>query len=313
MATKDKTPWKSRRSLWLTRLGFLVLSAFLWLLLQLGDSMYTQEFTVPVQLEKTPRDRMLLQRPSAILIRSEAPGINALRQMWSEPDPITLDFDAFEEREDDVFILTDNAFQNEVGPQISSRVRWKLADDSLVIKTSSLQRKKIAIKAHLELSFEPPYFAQGQPIVTPDSIYVFGAPEIMDSLRVIHVPTFAADDVKDDVSYQWNPELPGELSSLTEVVEIVQRVNAFTEKWVEVPIRLPNQRRTWRPVPEHVRVRCRVPLESHDRLQGSMFKVVINKSEYGSALVPLKWEHIPDFVEVLDWQPHYFEIIESND
>ncbi len=311
MANGSNKPWKSRRSLWLTRLGFLLLSAFFWFLVQLSDETHIQSLSVPVQLVNTPDDRIIVDAPTHIKVHSEASGIQALRQYWSGPQSVVLSFDAFRRRGNDEYILLNDAFEEEVNSQISNSVHWELKEDSLLLHTSSLQRKKLAVIPNLDLTYEAPYFSEGNSIVRPDSIFVFGPPDVLDTLVSIETPTFKQRNVQDDLQYRWEIILPDGLRSPTSTVLIEQRISAHTEKWIEVELRAPNTSRSWRPVPSVVQVKCRVPIRIYDDIRGNMFQAEIDKSENGNPLVGLQWTHIPEYVQILDWTPHYFEIIET--
>ncbi|KAB2814599.1 YbbR-like domain-containing protein [Phaeocystidibacter luteus] len=308
MAAPNKK-WKSKRALWLSRFGFLVLSFFLWSLLQLGQNKFRTTVEVPILLIDTPHDRMILDPPKTVSVVSKSGGLYALREMWKSQDQIELSFKAFERGGTTDLYLSPEAFSEATTDDVPGHVEWTLSD-TLWIHTSTLQRKALPVVARLDLQFEHPYYKHGAPEVNPDTIFLFGPPEVLDTMSVFKTPVFAMTGVEEDVNITWEIVAPEGVLSPVEELEIVQKVAPYTEKWVDVELNKVGSRLSWKPIPNKVSVKCRVPLDEYSRLQGSMIRAEVERILSGDAEVPVKFVHHPDFAEIVDWAPRYVEIIE---
>ncbi|NVK28412.1 MAG: hypothetical protein HWE14_10235 [Flavobacteriia bacterium] len=308
MATPNKK-WKSKRSLWLSRLGFLMLSFFLWALLQLGQNKFRTTVEVPINLVDTPHDRMILDAPKSVSVVSKSGGLYALREMWRTQDPVRVSFKAFERSGASNLYLTPESFSEATLNDVPNHVEWLLAD-TLWIRTSTLQRKAIPVVARLDLQFKDPYYSYGSPLVNPDTLFLFGPPEVLDTMTVFRTPEFSQKEVEEDVVISWKVVTPEGIISPVEEIEIVQKVSTYTEKWVDVELNQVGSAFNWKPIPNKVSVKCRVPLDEYSRLQGSMIRAEVERILSGDAEVPVKFVHHPDFAEIVDWAPRYVEIIE---
>lgn len=311
MLKKDKKAWKNRRSIWLTRLAFLLLSIFLWTLLKLSSSDLHAVVEVPVKLVDQPLNVMLVDPPTSMKVRYSGFGLSGLMERWKDQQEIELPFESFASAGDGRYFLSTDRFQNSVANRAPEGIAWNGLVDTLWIATGSLERVKLPVVSRLHLQFEAPYYKLGQPVISPDSIYIFGPKGILDTMQFYLLPVHSASNVNHQVNVEFPVELSQPLHSSTEQVRVIQEVAPTTEKWVEVELQNETFTNKWKAFPSVVRVRCRVAVEDYSRLHGALFKATYKRLIEGDAEVPVKWDHVPEFVEVLDWTPKYVELIEQ--
>ncbi|GGH73264.1 YbbR-like domain-containing protein [Phaeocystidibacter marisrubri] len=311
MNQRVKKDWKNKRSIWLTRLVFLLLSAFIWGLLKLGNSNIQTTITVPLKLMDVPQDIMFVEPLNEVDVRISAPALYAFREEWTEQDSVRISFNRFTAYDDQHYYLKSASFIQATQNYQPGSVDWIRLADTTWVNTSSLAKVKIELRADFDLDFIPPYYRYKKPILTPDSIYVFGPSEVLDTLRYWKLPTITQSAVDGDVNRILPVNLPVGLQSSTKSVAVQQRVEESTVKWVEVSLNNSDYTTKWKAVPEVVNVKCRVPVSDFGRLHGGLFSASYMRLEKGDAVVPIRWNHVPDFVEVLDWSPKYVELIEQ--
>lgn len=310
MTGSNDKKWNNRRSVWVSRVAFLLLSAFIWVLLKLGSRDMATTIVLPVNLIDTPQDVMLIDPLKEVRVRSHASGVYLIRANWTDPDPVDISFDLFHKYEGGRYYLTGEDLTDAISEFAPSGTAWESMGDTLWIGTSSLLRKAIPVMTDLNLEFEPPFYKSGEVEVLPDSIYVFGPAEVLDTISVYRLPHYSAQEVEEDITASFEIRLPGNVHSPTSSVRIRQEVAPFTEKWLEIEVDDPPGAFSWKAVPERVRVKCRVAVSDYDRLHSGLFKATYTRLESGDAEVPVRWEHIPSFAEITDWMPKYLELME---
>lgn len=310
MAKGNKKEWKSKRSLWLTRLAFLALSCFLWLLLELGSNRYTTTLEVPIHLVDLPRDEMVLKAPDVLRIKSKAAAIYSITGALKDRELISIPFSYLEREADNVYFLTTEGFTDAAAGDIPAYAEWQIMGDTVWITTSSLERKKVPLIPNHNLTYKEPYYAFGKPVLNPDSLFVFGPAELLDTLKSVRLPEYKETNVEEDVEYTWDVVLPERLLSSTRTVEVHQPIAQFTEKWIDVQLDVPATA-NWIAQPSMVSVRCRVPLSSYGGIRPKMFNATVTKRADGDAEAAIEWLKIPDDVELIDWTPRYVEIVQK--
>lgn len=311
MIQRAKKEWKNKRSIWLTRLAFLLLSAFIWGLLKLGNSNFQTTITVPLKLMDVPQDIMFVQPLNEVNVRISAPALYAFKEEWTDQDSVRISFNRFTAFDEERYFLKSSSFIQAAQNYVSGNVEWLRLADSTWVNTSSLAKVKVELRANFDLDFIPPYYSFKEPTLTPDSIYVFGPSEVLDTLRYLTLPKVSQTSVESDVNRILPVKLPQGLQSSTKSVAIQQRVEPSTVKWVEVALDNSDYTTKWKAAPEIVNVQCRVPVSDFSRLHGGLFSASYMRLDKGDAVVPIRWNHVPDFVEVLDWSPKYVELIEQ--
>lgn len=310
MNSKTKKHWKSKRSLWLTRLAFLALSAFIWGLLKLGTSEFQTTIDVPVRLVDLPSDKIFVNPLKSVKVIVSAPAMYALKEGWIDQDTLPVSFLRFKTMEEGKFYMPSHSFiQNAVGFQ-SSHVKWVGMKDSLWVQTSSLSKKKLAVHIDLDIDYLEPYYKFKSPVILPDSVFVFGPEDVLDTMKFLQLPTVVESEVSGNIEKLIPLKLPVDLQSPTKVIQVVQRVEPSTLKTVAVTLDNSEFTNQWKAFPESVQVTCRVPLKDFDRLNGDLFMAVYERLESGDAEVPVLWERQPEFAEIVSWSPTYVELIE---
>lgn len=308
---KPNKAWKSKRSLWLTRLGFLSLALLLWLLMELSQAEFNSVVEVPVRLDNQPQDQMIVNAPERIKVISRAEGVFAFRERFKEQDQLVLPFDEFESEGLHKFYLTKERFDAIARNYTSNSVDWELAVDTFWLEASNLQRKLVPVRVGIQASFKEPYYKYGKPVVEPDLVFIFGTAEELDTITSLRVPAWKGVDINEDIDFTWQVELSERLSSPTEEIHIHQTVVPYTEKELNVEIGMTNAGGVWTTVPRFVQLTCKVPLSEYGRLGPNQFEAQVMRLDHGDAQVPVRWTRVPDYVEIVDWTPRYVEIIQN--
>lgn len=300
----------SAKRAWLGRILFIALAGFIWMLLQVAERKFNYQIAVPVELTDVPADLLIITRPDSVLLEVNAAGLYGWRQSWREQDVKRLSFEDFQPTTGGRFFISSRRMLAEWSLPSEGAVAWSALEDTLWVKTSVLERVKLPVESKIKVTYSPPYFGYGKRSIRPDSLFVFGPAEVLDTLRSIPTEVVVKTDVRQSFSTVVALRLPPSTHSSTREVTVSQEVRVFTEKWVEVPLQISGNRGAWKPEPGFVRVKCRVALEDYQRLNGDVFVATYKRNIEGDAESPIEWTHVPGYVELLDWQPKYVEIIE---
>lgn len=306
----ERKPWKSVRSQWLTRIGFLLIAFTLWALMELGQEKFESRISVPVQLVGTPNDRLIVNPPDVLRVLSKAEGLYAFQEKFREQRELELPFDAFEEGANGSYYLSNDRFAEVASAFLPSSVRWNLVD-TLWLETSSLNGKLVPVVSNLKLTFQEPFYQFGKPQLNPDSIFVFGREEILDTLEAIGLPRYIQTEVNHPISYYAELNLEKGITSTKDVVHVVQDVLPYTEKQLVLRLIVPDEELEYTASPNRVNIRVRVPMDGYEEVDELGFKAVVEPVEGGSAIAPVRVVRVPENVEIIDWSPHYVDLIKT--
>ncbi|WP_430810112.1 MULTISPECIES: YbbR-like domain-containing protein [unclassified Carboxylicivirga] len=224
-------------------LVFLLLSACFWVLNALRKDDYTTEVSYPVRFVNVGEDEIVkgsLKRDLHLRIRGGGFKILPyhLRQQFTAT---AIDISALSRVNVDG---VDGAYLNSI--DYFKLIEGKLAvgveleaimPDTLFIPLIAKERKKLPVKVVADYSFERQCQLSGSIKVSPDSVMVAGAGDVLDTLSYIPTrPLFfenLSDTIVRNVQLDVNPSL--ELSKRRVVVTLP--VEPYTEARINVPIK----------------------------------------------------------------------------
>ncbi len=250
---------------WLAATLCVLASLLIWSLLTLSDNQ-TAEIDVPIEVIGLPIGKALIEAPPArVRVSLRGEGFDLLELFYDRPSlPIQATDDRVE-MSDLRFDLPGNVDILSFSPPV---VELRSGESSTV---------RLPIRPTLDLSFNETYDVAGAIRMSPDSVTVTGASEIVE--RLAHWPTKRIGPYRrltDTV--EVTVELSDTLSNLVRLsakeVDVVVPVGAFTgaERDVEVQVvGAPTSERVVTLDPPTVRLRFRVLLSHYSRAMDSQF------------------------------------------
>lgn len=264
-------------------LVFLLCASLAWLINKLSQT-YTSNTTFQVEYINIPEEFLLANTPKEeIQVRLQAVGFQFLGYEL-KPKHIQLDVSKVMHK-DDSYYLTSDQIRIQLEAQLNNYSTLTDFDSDIIyFDFTSLETKKIPVKAVLDFTFAANHILEGEINVIPDSIQVSGPKSQIDSIRNIRTEVIKKDDLNNSFTDEVALKLPKQLKGTTfsnDVVMVSAKIVKFSERVIEVPvtvINLPESIKV-RTFPEIIEVRCQGTLEHLKELSADDFAVEADYSK----------------------------------
>jgi YbbR domain-containing protein len=263
----------------------LALSSFLWLLNSL-EKHYTNRISVPVNYVDFPKDKQLYgSLPRNFDLMVDAYGYTLLSyKLRLAFSPILLNVselvdNALEKGGRYRYTISTVNHKEEIEKQISSEIKiLSIKPDTLVFNFSKIITRRVKVKPAIKLSFEKEYSLVNDAITSPDSIFVSGPKNVLDTIKVI--PTQFQEYTKLAHSFDQKValQIPKGLECEVKDINLSVAVEQNTEVNFEVPIQVINNPSdiSIKTFPGKIKVVCRIGVSKYKKLDYNSFKAFIN-------------------------------------
>lgn len=205
--------------------------------------------------------------------------------------------------------------RSDISKKIEEELRLNLLElgqDNLAISLDSLFFKKVKIELDTAISFENGYFFREDIRLSPDSILVFGALQLLEKITAIKTEPLKMKCPEKDFTKGLrilNPQ-PELLQLSAKETEVFMPVEQYTEKSLAVPVMVLNERDSVRLLPGVVELQCVVGISRYKELKPSDFRVVaVIGNEDATSTVPLTLVRQPAWVKSARIAPQSVEYL----
>ncbi|MBK8564241.1 MAG: hypothetical protein IPN76_13120 [Saprospiraceae bacterium] len=208
-------------------------------------------------------------------------------------------------------VITSSDISRKIEEELQLRL-LELGQDNLAIRLDSLQSKKLRIELDTAISFENGYYFRDNIVLRPDSVMVFGAPQLLNLIDAIKTAPLKMECPEKDFSIVLdllnpNPEL---LQMSVDKVEVFMPVEQYTEKKLMIPVMVLNERDSVRLLPGTVELECVVGISRYNDLSPADFRVVaVLDNENPTPIVPLTLVRQPSWVKSARFSPQAVEYL----
>ncbi len=270
-----------------TFMFFLAISSTLWFLNALSKT-YITEIETPVQFIGVPR---ILKNhepyPEYLTTQVSGRGFALLRYKIAIPGvsyryDIKPYFIGYRDSQDiSIQIITQLAKKQIEQYYGGSFSVLDIYPRNINIEFSKIKYKKVAVRFHGTLSFEPQYWQKGDVRLNPDSVEIGGPENIIDTLTCILTETTVIDKINKQTSINSLIQDNGVFVYDAREVEITVDAEKFTESTLRVPIRVLNapEKYTVMLFPDNVTLKYRISLDEYDRIQARDFVPVVDYNQ----------------------------------
>jgi hypothetical protein len=266
---------------------FLMISGTLWFLNALSKT-YITEIETPVQFVGVPRVLKNQEPfPATLTTQVSGRGFALLRYKIATPG-VSYRYDV-----KPYFVgYTDN---QDISIQIITQLAKKQIEQyyggaftvlDLYPRTinssfSKIAYKKVAVKFHGELSFEPQYWQKGNTIIVPDSIEIGGPQNFLDTVREIRTVFSKIHKINKQTSKTFNLSQNEVLMFTQKDVQVTVDAEKFTESTLKVPIRVLNVPEKYNVMlfPDNVTVKFKIALDEYERVSAANFVPIIDYNQ----------------------------------
>jgi hypothetical protein len=301
-------------------LACLALSSLLWFLNAL-EKHYTDRIFVPVEYTNIPKNKKSSgQLPKKLDMTVDASGYTIFQyKLRLVFNPVLLDVNE----------LTDNLLANkyisrytistmnhkaEIAKQIGNEVQIiSIRPDSINFNMSAVVDRKVKVHPVVKLSFYKEFTLKKSPFTNPDSVWVRGPQNILDTLKAVKTKAYEFNDLSHNLLRNVQLNIAPELICDTKEVLLNIPVEQYTEATFEIPVNVINVPDSLliKTFPSKIKVSCRIGISEYNKLNNNSFKAVINfkKRSQTVSKLSVQLNHYLDTVISADYYPKEVEYV----
>ena len=218
--------------------GCLALSAGIWLIHNLSN-MQTDVVSVQVIAESNIAGRAAVSSEAVLLTaRCKASGFRLL-YIESKKDALRVRFDAddFTHEEGDYYSIGSAQLYRYVNDIFGAGASVEsFLFDKLRFRFIRELNKKVPVRVNSSLHFRPQYMQNGDFLVQPDSVLVYGPADLLANLEAVLTRTIERSDIRSSMHGEIELEVPEALRLSDETVSWSLEVSRFVEVEAQLPV-----------------------------------------------------------------------------
>ncbi len=224
---------KSQRSV-ILYLCFVLVAALLWLI-QVLDKNYTYTISVPTHYENKPLDKALqYQLPKTIEVNVSADGFTLGNYlMFNEKKTLNFDLSEIAQKEKTTLQVKDYGLLDSLLRKMTIVEIYPQTIEFVFQKISS---KRVKIKNKLDLHFERQYQLARPLHLTPDSVTLYGAKQVLDTIKQVYTIQKTISEIANQSTHNIALQTIENVAFSDSVISLLIDAEQFTEKKYTVPI-----------------------------------------------------------------------------
>ncbi|MCC6837543.1 MAG: hypothetical protein IT234_03285 [Bacteroidia bacterium] len=315
---KSKQPVKLNRRV-ITFLFCLLLSGFFWLLMTLSKD-YTVSVSFPVKYVNVPADKVLSSElPEKIDMEISSRGFSLLfyklRQITK-----TVSLDLKDARplpvKNHYFLYTNNGV-DKIRAQFANGIKViKVQPDTIFLNYNKKITKRVPVKVDCDLTFADQYQLADSIQVNPSYITISGAVDVVEPVSFVIAQPLSMKGISktEKVSVAlYHDKKRGKIEYSTDKIELIIRVQKFTEASIGLPIEVENLPVGYslKMFPDKVQVKYNVAFDNYEKINASGFRAVIDykKIEEGDNKAKVQLVEYPKEIRAVKLNPEKVEYI----
>lgn len=229
--------------------------------------------------------------------------------------PQSVDIDLRELRKQTYISLSDQL--NDINKQFASTQKVVyVMPDTLYFDFSSRAVKKIPIRLVQNIQFKSKYGLSDSVQISPYYVTVTGPLEELSMIDHWNTDTLTMKDVNGSISSKILLQRPSKanINIYPGIVDIRLLVDEFTEKIIEIPVKVLNNNdySNIKLLPDKVKITFLTALSNYPEIDRRDFEVIVdlnNWKEKGYQQLPAKVSHFPEFCKLVKIEPQNIDFI----
>jgi hypothetical protein len=273
----------------LSFLLFFLLSAIFWFVNALDKN---REITlrVPLQLINLPKEVTVTNNlPDFITVDVKDVGVNLFTYSDQKLKPLNISLTNFQYSklgQIQIDAATINRYLQSYFLQTTQIISF--SPDTLLIEYEKLFEKKVPIKIKANIETKHQFMIDGDIIINPAFVNVYGPEQILDTLRWIETEIVELNNLSDTVFLNLKIKPVPFIRPEINTVKVLIPVTMFTEKNIELPVQavnLPNYLKI-KSFPAFVRASINISITAFQRFKSNDIQVYIDYNEIKGSKSP---------------------------
>ena len=259
---------------------FLFVSSFLWFFIALTN-IYDDSIEVEFKFVNYPEGKGILgDLPIKSEVEVETNGYNLFKYRYLASTPvIEIEIDKCSEQKNNTLNFSDKLVKSSIIKSLGSDVKVLQIDfTKKAYKLSNLTTKKIKITPNINLTFAKQYRIASDINIIPSEIKVSGYKGVIDTLTAVYTELLSFNDLKSNLTTKIKLQNISNLRYSVDSVLVSVIVEKFTEKHLNIPIKVINKPKSVNVnlFTDEVEVVFNIGLIDYEEIDESYFKAVID-------------------------------------
>ena len=219
-------------------LCFVVVAALLWFINVL-DKNYTYTLSVPTRYENCPLDKALLYHlPKTVDVHVNTDGITLCKHLlFSEKETLDFDLATIAQQEKTTITVKNYALLDSL---LHGMTILDIQPESIIFAFQNIRSKRVKIQNALDLQFERQYQLTRPIWFIPDSVTIYGAPQVINSIFAVYTIPTTITDISNQSSHKIALQTIENVTFSDSVITVMIDAEQFTEKKYIIPITYSN-------------------------------------------------------------------------
>lgn len=317
--TKDGgVPAKLNKKL-VTFIFCVLVSIFFWLLMTLSKE-YSKVFSFPVNYLNAPVDKVISnQLPQTIEIEVKASGYSILAyKLKNKQKEIWIDLkDAKPLSQKNHFFILTNSRIDKLKIQFSNDiVLTKVNPDTIYLNYNRKEEKLVPVIHHVKVNCDKQFQLIDSVKILPSIVKIAGAIDVIDLIDKIETEPLELNNVIASKIIELKIKRTKQLENVDVIPSIIKAkidVAKYTEATVSVPVQVENlpSNLILKTFPDNVSIKYNVAFSDYEKINASLFKVVVDykKIEQNDNKLKLQLIEYPNQIKSIKLDPEKVEYI----
>ncbi|MDR6940964.1 CdaR family protein [Mucilaginibacter pocheonensis] len=292
----------------------LVLAVLAWIFTTLSN-VYNYTVQEVLTYKNAPQKRAFHSlQPDTVKATVQGTGWQMLfSSMNRESKPITIDLSSLENR--NFVVMSSQLKQINIKKEITQPI-ISIDPDTLYFDFSNRLVKKVPVHLMLGIKYRKQFAVSGNVIIKPAYVTVSGPTERLKQIKLWKTDSLNGTNVTETVNTRINlqPVKEGNLNVYPKTVQVIIPVDEFTEKTLEVPVKLINNHNydNIKVFPQKVKVTFTTSLSRYPDMTEDLFEATADLDlwrDHGYKSLPVKLTRFPPFCKIVKVSPPNIDFI----
>jgi len=291
----------------------LVIAFIAWLVAVLSNP---KPYTTKAVLDfrNTPQKRAFHSLQSdTVAITVNGTGWDAVFSRMGGGKPITVDLQSLENKS---YVVL-SAQKDQINSKRESDKQIILfTPDTLYFDFSNRRVKRIPVNLVTAIRYRRQFFQSGNITLNPAYVIINGPANLIDGINSWNSDTLKMDSVDENINTHVNlePVREGNLSIYPKNVQANIPVDELTEKVLQIPVKLINNRDNddVKIFPQTVKITLMTPLGRYADMDADLFEATADFDlwrQRGYRVLPVKISKVPDYCRIVKIEPQNIDFI----
>jgi YbbR domain-containing protein len=302
---------KRRASAFVTCLALAIVA---WVIVTLSNS-YSYTVKQILTYKNSPQKRAFHPlQPDTVNVTLKGSGWQMLlSKMKDQNKPIKIDLQTLE-KENYIVLSTQLIAINET-KDLNNKI-VAIAPDTLFFDFSNRSTKRVPVQLSASLKYQRQFAQSDNITIKPAYVTVSGPSNRIDKITVWKTDSLSLKDVDETVNTRVNlePATEGNISIYPKSVLVTVPVNEFTEKTIEVPVKLVNNNNYYnvKIFPQKVKVTFTTSLNKFADIDDDLFEADVDLDmwkNHGNSVLPVMLTKLPEYCRIVKIEPKNIDFI----